>query len=98
MASEKIIDGKAFATALRGRIATGVAAFKAQTGRAPGLAVVLVGEDPASAVYVRSKGKACREVGIEWCVVVHAPQYDGRCWAPLLARGAVVATVCTHAG
>ena len=65
MASEKIIDGKAFAAALRGRIATGVAAFKAQTGRAPGLAVVLVGEDPASAVYVRSKGKACREVGME---------------------------------
>ena len=64
-APEKIIDGKAFAAALRGRIAGGVAAFKAQTGRAPGLAVVLVGEDPASAVYVRSKGKACREVGME---------------------------------
>lgn len=62
---DKIIDGKAFAAALRGRIAMGVATFKAQTGRAPGLAVVLVGEDPASAVYVRSKGKACREVGIE---------------------------------
>ncbi len=65
LASEKIIDGKAFAANLRSRIAAGVATFKAETGRAPGLAVVLVGDDPASAVYVRSKGKACREVGMK---------------------------------
>lgn len=65
VASEKIIDGKAFAANLRRRIADGVAAFRARAGRAPGLAVVLVGDDPASAVYVRSKGKACREVGME---------------------------------
>jgi len=63
--SATIIDGKAFAAGLRARIADGVTAFRAQTGRAPGLAVVLVGEDPASNVYVRSKGKATREAGME---------------------------------
>ena len=63
--SEKIIDGKAFAANLRGRIAQGVATFREQTGRVPGLAVVLVGDDPASAVYVRSKGKATHEVGMQ---------------------------------
>jgi methylenetetrahydrofolate dehydrogenase (NADP+)/methenyltetrahydrofolate cyclohydrolase len=60
-----IIDGKAFAAKLRARIATGVADFRAKAGRVPGLAVVLVGEDPASSVYVRSKGKATREAGME---------------------------------
>ncbi|MCU6454655.1 bifunctional methylenetetrahydrofolate dehydrogenase/methenyltetrahydrofolate cyclohydrolase FolD [Sphingomonas sp. A2-49] len=60
-----IIDGKAHALALRTRIATHVAAFRAATGRAPGLAVVLVGEDPASAVYVRNKGRATRDAGME---------------------------------
>ena len=60
-----IIDGKAFAQALRERIATQVAAFHAATGRAPGLAVVLVGDDPASAVYVRSKHKATIAAGME---------------------------------
>lgn len=60
-----LIDGKARAARLRADIATHVAPFKAATGRAPGLAVVLVGEDPASAVYVRSKGKATREAGME---------------------------------
>jgi methylenetetrahydrofolate dehydrogenase (NADP+)/methenyltetrahydrofolate cyclohydrolase len=63
--SATIIDGKAFAAGLRARIADGVSAFRAQAGRAPGLAVVLVGEDPASNVYVRSKGKATREAGME---------------------------------
>ena len=62
--SATIIDGKAFAAGLRARIATGVTAFDAAAGRAPGLAVVLVGEDPASNVYVRSKGKATREAGM----------------------------------
>jgi 5,10-methylene-tetrahydrofolate dehydrogenase/methenyl tetrahydrofolate cyclohydrolase len=60
-----LIDGKARAAALRADIATRVAPFRAATGRAPGLAVVLVGEDAASAVYVRSKGKATREAGME---------------------------------
>ena len=61
----RIIDGKAAAAELRGRIGSEVAKFRADTGRAPGLAVVLIGEDPASAVYVRSKGKATREAGME---------------------------------
>ena len=60
----KVIDGKAIATALRADVAAEVAAFRAATGRKPGLAVVLVGEDPASAVYVRSKGKATIEAGM----------------------------------
>ena len=59
-----VIDGKAFAQGLRGRVADAAARFQAETGRAPGLAVVLVGEDPASSVYVRSKGKACQEAGM----------------------------------
>ena len=57
MTDGKIIDGKAFAEGLRGRIATLAADFEAKAGRKAGLAVVLVGEDPASQVYVRSKGK-----------------------------------------
>lgn len=61
----KIIDGKGFAAGLRARVGEGVAAFVEETGRKPGLAVVLVGEDPASAVYVRSKGKMTVEVGME---------------------------------
>lgn len=60
-----VIDGKAFAAGLRGRIADAVPAFKAAAGRAPGLAVVLVGDDPASAVYVGSKGKATVAAGME---------------------------------
>jgi methylenetetrahydrofolate dehydrogenase (NADP+) / methenyltetrahydrofolate cyclohydrolase len=59
-----VIDGKAFAAGLRERIAEGVVAFRDETGIVPGLAVVLVGEDPASAVYVRSKGKQTVEVGM----------------------------------
>jgi methylenetetrahydrofolate dehydrogenase (NADP+)/methenyltetrahydrofolate cyclohydrolase len=60
-----IIDGKAHAASLRAAIAGHVPAFRTAAGRAPGLAVVLVGEDPASAVYVRSKGRATREAGME---------------------------------
>jgi methylenetetrahydrofolate dehydrogenase (NADP+) / methenyltetrahydrofolate cyclohydrolase len=61
----KRIDGKAAALAIREAIAADVARFEAAVGRVPGLAVVLVGDDPASAVYVRSKGKATREAGME---------------------------------
>ena len=61
----KIIDGKAAAAELRARVGGEVAKFRAVTGRAPGLAVVLVGEDPASAIYVRSKNKATIEAGME---------------------------------
>ncbi len=56
--SAEIIDGKAFAANLRARVGEAAAAFEEQAGRKAGLAVVLVGDDPASAVYVRSKGKA----------------------------------------
>ena len=59
-----IIDGKAFALALRERIALQVAIFREGAGRAPGLAVVLVGDDPASSVYVRSKHKATIAAGM----------------------------------
>jgi methylenetetrahydrofolate dehydrogenase (NADP+)/methenyltetrahydrofolate cyclohydrolase len=64
MAAE-IIDGKAAAAEVRAQVARGVEAFVHRTGRRPGLATVLVGEDPASAVYVGGKQKACREVGME---------------------------------
>jgi methylenetetrahydrofolate dehydrogenase (NADP+)/methenyltetrahydrofolate cyclohydrolase len=60
----EIIDGKAFAAALRQKLAAAVPTFRERAGRAPGLAVVLVGEDPASQVYVRSKGKATIEAGM----------------------------------
>ena len=60
----KRIDGKAAALALRERVATGVAEFQRRAGRPPGLATVLVGEDPASAVYVRSKNRATAEAGM----------------------------------
>ena len=63
--SAKIIDGKAFAADVRGRVAAQVAALKADHGITPGLAVVLVGEDPASQVYVRSKGRMTVEVGMK---------------------------------
>jgi len=59
-----IIDGKAFAAGLRTRVAAQVATFAEAAGRAPGLAVVLVGEDAASAVYVRNKGKATQGAGM----------------------------------
>ncbi len=59
-----LIDGKARAAALRARVKDAAARFSARTGRAPGLAVVLVGEDPASEVYVRSKGRATIEAGM----------------------------------
>jgi methylenetetrahydrofolate dehydrogenase (NADP+) / methenyltetrahydrofolate cyclohydrolase len=62
--SAERIDGRAFAARLRERVAAAVPAFAAAAGRAPGLAVVLVGEDPASQVYVRSKGRATEEAGM----------------------------------
>jgi methylenetetrahydrofolate dehydrogenase (NADP+)/methenyltetrahydrofolate cyclohydrolase len=58
------IDGRAFALRLRERVASAVPRFAEAAGRAPGLAVVLVGEDPASQVYVRSKGRATGEAGM----------------------------------
>ena len=63
MAAE-IIDGKAFAASVRAKVAERVAALKVEHGITPGLAVVLVGEDPASQVYVRNKGKQTVEAGM----------------------------------
>ena len=63
MAAE-LIDGKEIAAELRGRVAEAVASRVARGARAPGLATVLVGDDPASAVYVASKHRACAEAGI----------------------------------
>ena len=64
MADAKTIDGKAFALGLRQRVAAGVADFVGQGHPKPGLATVLVGADPASQVYVRSKGKLAVELGM----------------------------------
>jgi methylenetetrahydrofolate dehydrogenase (NADP+) / methenyltetrahydrofolate cyclohydrolase len=64
MVDTRIIDGKAHAAGLRARIAAAAAELKARHGIVPGLAAVLVGDDPASHVYVRSKGKAAAESGI----------------------------------
>jgi len=61
----KEIDGKAFAAKLQDKVAAGVEAFTQSQGRKPGLAVVLVGEDPASAVYVRSKHRMTLKLGME---------------------------------
>ena len=60
----RVIDGKAFAARLRERVAEQVARLKDGHGITPGLAVVLVGEDPASSVYVRSKGRQTVEAGM----------------------------------
>lgn len=60
----RIIDGKALAKSIRERLSERVPALTKQLGRAPGLAVVLVGDDPASAVYVRNKEKAATEIGM----------------------------------
>jgi methylenetetrahydrofolate dehydrogenase (NADP+)/methenyltetrahydrofolate cyclohydrolase len=64
MTDSNIIDGKQFAAGLRARVARQVESLVAQHGLKPGLAVVLVGEDPASQVYVRSKGKQTHEAGM----------------------------------
>jgi methylenetetrahydrofolate dehydrogenase (NADP+)/methenyltetrahydrofolate cyclohydrolase len=64
MADAKLIDGKAFAGGLRQRVGAEVADFVAKGGPKPGLATVLVGDDPASQVYVRSKGKLAVELGM----------------------------------
>ncbi|MFZ5783285.1 MAG: bifunctional 5,10-methylenetetrahydrofolate dehydrogenase/5,10-methenyltetrahydrofolate cyclohydrolase [Pseudomonadota bacterium] len=64
MADARLIDGKAFAAGLRGRVGDGVAALVAKGGPRPGLATILVGEDAASQVYVRSKGRTAAELGM----------------------------------
>jgi methylenetetrahydrofolate dehydrogenase (NADP+)/methenyltetrahydrofolate cyclohydrolase len=60
----KVLDGKALAARLEGELTKEVAALQKKTGQSPGLAVVLVGDDAASAIYVKRKAEACRRVGI----------------------------------
>jgi methylenetetrahydrofolate dehydrogenase (NADP+)/methenyltetrahydrofolate cyclohydrolase len=83
--SAEIIDGKAVAADVRSRVAAVVAAESGARGRAPGLATVLVGEDPASQVYVANKRKACEEAGIR--SVHHEPPAD-------VAADELIALVC----
>ncbi len=64
MADTRLIDGKARAAALRAEIAAAAQALKARTGIVPGLCAILVGDDPASHIYVRNKGKAAVETGL----------------------------------
>ena len=64
MTRAAVIDGKAIAATLRREMAAGVEVFKRERSATPGLAVVLVGEDPASHVYVRTKAKQTREAGM----------------------------------
>ena len=59
----RLIDGKAISAQIRAEIKDEVTAFEAERGFVPGLAVVIVGENPASQVYVRNKARACAEVG-----------------------------------
>jgi methylenetetrahydrofolate dehydrogenase (NADP+)/methenyltetrahydrofolate cyclohydrolase len=60
----RVIDGKAVSAAVRARVREEVAAYAAEAGRVPTLATVIVGEDPASQIYVRNKHKACEEAGM----------------------------------
>jgi len=64
MAEARIIDGKAFAADLRARIALAVQRLRTEKGLVPGLAVIIVGEDPASQLYVKNKGEQTREAGM----------------------------------
>ena len=63
--SAKVIDGKAFAANLRARVAADAARAKAEHNLVPGLATVLVGNDPASEIYVRNKGKTAEAIGFK---------------------------------
>lgn len=65
----RIIDGKAIAAKVRGEIAEGVAQLKAEHGFPPGITVVIVGDDPASHIYVRNKERAAQEVGMNGAIV-----------------------------
>ncbi|MBX9635134.1 MAG: bifunctional methylenetetrahydrofolate dehydrogenase/methenyltetrahydrofolate cyclohydrolase, partial [Magnetospirillum sp.] len=86
MTEARIIDGKAFAAGLRARVALGVADLGKSHGITPGLAVVLVGEDPASQVYVRSKEKALVELGMNSFDHHHPADMDEEDLLVLIAR------------
>jgi methylenetetrahydrofolate dehydrogenase (NADP+) / methenyltetrahydrofolate cyclohydrolase len=85
----QLIDGAAIAKVVRGQAAAGAARMRAERGTPPGLAVILVGDDPASAVYVRNKVKACEEAGFHSVL----ERYDTTMSQPeLLARVAALNT------
>ena len=67
----QLIDGKSLAKDIRDGIGRDVQALEAQTGVRPGLAVVLVGDNPASAVYVRNKKKACDTAGLYVATIIY---------------------------
>ncbi len=81
MADAKLIDGKAFAGGLRQRVGAEVADFVAKGGPKPGLATVLVGDDPASQVYVRSKGKLAVELGMATTISCPRTRRRPSCWS-----------------
>jgi methylenetetrahydrofolate dehydrogenase (NADP+)/methenyltetrahydrofolate cyclohydrolase len=70
--SARVIDGKAVAAAVRERVKADLAAYKEETGRTPGLATVLVGDDPASQIYVRNKRRTTEEIGMR--SIHHGPE------------------------
>ena len=90
--SAQILDGKAVALAVRERVAEGVRELIASGGPQPGLATVLVGEDPASQVYVRNKSKACEEAGM---ASFHEPMPATSTQAEVLARWSTRSTPTT---
>src|SRR5678816_3364310 len=73
-----LIDGKAIAQKVRQEVAEGTRELKARTGRVPGLAVIRVGEDPASKIYVTGKQKAAAEVGFHSCLLYTSDAADER--------------------
>ena len=73
-----IIDGKRIAAETRADISRRVVEFENENGFKPGLAVVIVGENPASQVYVRNKKKACEDVGM-YSVVIEMPETTSQC-------------------
>src|SRR5690242_18395724 len=78
----RILDGKAISSEIRAELKEGAAAFARAAGRKPGLATILVGDNPASHTYVTNKIKACAEVGIE---SIHHPLPASTPMADLLA-------------
>lgn len=81
-----VIDGRAVAAEIRRRLAHEVEAFRGKTGIQPHLAAILVGDDPASAVYVRNKQRACEQVGLKSTLHKLPAQTDSLTLLDLIAR------------
>ena len=98
----RVLDGAAVANAIRAEVAPGVAAFTARAGRPPGLGIVLVGDDPASDIYVRNKLKSGAEaglrlqaVGVTGAIAV-AEKSDSGTSCALLVGGTAALTTTAH--